>query len=85
MPGQPTTQQDREQITARLFRREPVPDIARSTGISKKTIWRISYNLKTFGTAVAPKEAKTRGRPPLLTQEEHEVHEPFESRRVYSH
>ncbi|MCJ1388017.1 hypothetical protein MMC18_000861 [Xylographa bjoerkii] len=73
MPGQPTTQQDREQITARLFRREPVPDIARTTGISKKTIWRISYNLKTYGTAVAPKESKTRGRPPLLTQEEHEA------------
>ncbi|MCJ1404165.1 hypothetical protein MMC11_007390 [Xylographa trunciseda] len=73
MPGQPTTQQDREQITARLFRREPVPDIARTTGISKKTIWRISYNLKTYGTAVAPKEPKTRGRPPLLTQEEHEA------------
>ena len=73
MPGQPTTQKDRELITARLFRREPVPDIARSTGISKKTIWRISYNLKTFGTAVAPREDKPRGRPPLLTKEEHEV------------
>ncbi|MCJ1439156.1 hypothetical protein MMC27_008547 [Xylographa pallens] len=73
MPGQPTTQQDRERITARLFRREPVPDIARTTGISKKTIWRISYNLKTYGTAVAPKEPKTRGRPPLLTQAQHEA------------
>jgi biotin operon repressor len=73
MPGQPTTQKDRENITARLFRRESVPDIARTTGISKKTIWRISYNLKTYGTAVAPREDKPRGRPPLLTKEEHEV------------
>ena len=79
MPGQPTTQKDRELITARLFRREPVPDIARSTGISKKTIWRISYNLKTFGTAVAPREDKPRGRPPLLTKEEHEVFLPSHS------
>ena len=63
-------------VTARLFRREGVSDIARTMGISKKTIWRIHSNLKTYGTATAPKEDKPKGRPTILTEEEHEAFEP---------
>ena len=73
MPGQPTTQEQREMVAARLFRREGASDIARAMGISKKTIWRIHANLKAYGTTTAPKEDKPKGRPTILTEEEHEV------------
>src|SRR2546423_32260 len=67
MPPQ-LTQEQREQITAALFRREDAKEIADANGISERQVRRISQNLKQYGTVTAPR-LKKRGRPRCWNRE----------------
>jgi hypothetical protein len=71
MPPQ-LTQDQREQITAALFRREDAKDIADANGISERQVRRIAQNLKQYGTVTAPR-LKKMGRPTCLNKEIEDV------------
>src|SRR2546423_2936497 len=71
MPPQ-LTQDQREQITAALFRREDAKEIADANGISERQVRRISQNLKQYGTVTAPR-LKKMGRPTCLNKEIEDV------------
>ena len=67
MPPQ-LSQQQRESITASLFRREDAKEIAEANGISERQVRRIAQNLKQYGTVTAPR-LKKMGRPTCLNKE----------------
>jgi predicted ArsR family transcriptional regulator len=71
MPPQ-LTQDQREQITAALFRREDAKEIADANGISERQVRRIAQNLKQYGTVTAPR-LKKMGRPTCLNKEIEDV------------
>ena len=62
------TQTQREQITAALFRREPINRIAEAHNCSNKQVYRISKFLRQYGTPIPPR-IKKMGRPRTLNDE----------------
>lgn len=74
MPGKRMSEDQKRQITAALFRREPYPQISEAHGISLSTVKRIANSLSTHGTFYPPRnETKPMGRPRLVTPELLEV------------
>ena len=74
MPGKRISEDQKRQITAALFRREPYPQISEAHGIHLTTVKRIANSLSTYGTFAPPRdETKPMGRPRLVTPELLEV------------
>lgn len=74
MPGKRMSEDQKRQITAALFRREPYPQISEVHGISLSTVKRIANSPSTHGTFYLPRtETKPMGRPRLVTLELLEV------------
>jgi predicted ArsR family transcriptional regulator len=73
MPMPPNlTEEQRQSITAALFRREDNASVAAAHGVSERQIRRMIQNLKQYGTVIAPR-LKKMGRPTILTKEIEDV------------